>query len=305
MQLHKDLDLPQLDSDISEETESESLGSLESYLCIVDEDAAADAPCYSLDVDDVISSDDEDAPMWYRCLCKEDRVSLARFLAEIDGAEDAVLKEEALCSLQTTWSLKKQKTKKQKTKNTWSLDREQVDHLSKYLMAFECDGDDLAMHVPPEDAGAIQWADSDGDGGLMELNTQYPEPQGSWNVDASVDNAVQSLGDSLLPKRRPPEKEKQKAKKHVLHVLRKGKGGRKGGKDKKGTGGRKGKHVLDKGKENAGKASNGEGEISSSEDVEEEMEETSNEEIPEIAEEENPFTAEHNKWLKSKIKIIK
>ena len=204
--------------------------------------------------------------MWYRCLCKEDRVSLARFLAEIDGAEDAPLKEEALCSLQTTWS----------------LDREQVDHLSKYLMALECDGDALAMHVPPEDAGAIQSADSDGDGGLMELNTQYPEPQGSWNVDAS---AVQS---------RPPEKEKQKAKKHVL---RKGKGGRKGGKDKKGTGGRKGKHVLDKGKENAGKASNGEGEIST-EDVEEEMEETSNEEIPEIAEEENPFTAEHNKWLK-------
>ena len=283
MQLHQDLgDLPQLDSDISEETESESLGSLESYLSDVDEDpAAADAPCYSLDVD-VISSDDEDAPMWYRCLCKEDRVSLARFLAEIDGAEDAVLKEEALCSLQTTWS----------------LDREQVDHLSKYLMALECDGDALAMHVPPEDAGAIQSADSDGDGGLMELNTQYPEPQGSWNVDASVDNAVQSLGDSLLPKRRPPEKEKQKAKKHVL---RKGKGGRKGGKDKKvakGKGGRKGKHVLDKGKENAGKASNGEGEISWSEDVEEEMEETSNEEIPEIAEEENPFTAEHNKWLK-------
>ena len=272
MQLHQDLgDLPQLDSDISEETESESLGSLESYLSDVDEDpAAADAPCYSLDVDDVISSDDEDAPMWYRCLCKEDRVSLARFLAEIDGAEDAALKEEALCSLQTTWS----------------LDREQVDHLSKYLMAFECDGDDLAMHVPPEDAGAIQSADSDGDGGLMELNTQYPEPQGSWNVDAS---AVQS---------RPPEKEKQKAKKHVLHVLRKGKGGRKGGKDKKGTGGRKGKHVLDKGKENAGKASNGEGEISSTKDVEEEMEDTSNEEIPEIAEKENPFTAEHNKWLK-------
>ena len=272
MQLHQDLgDLPQLDSDIPEETESESLGSLESYLSDVDEDP---------DVD-VISSDDEDAPMWYRCLCKEDRVSLARFLAEIDGAEDAVLKEEALCSLQTTWS----------------LDREQVDHLSKYLMALECDGDALAMHVPPEDAGAIQSADSDGDGGLMELNTQYPEPQGSWNVDASVDNAVQSLGDSLLPKRRPPEKEKQKAKKYVL---RKGKGGRKGGKDKKvakGKGGRKGKHVLDKGKENAGKASNGEGEIST-EDVEEEMEETSNEEIPEIAEEENPFTAEHNKWLK-------
>ena len=259
MQLHKDLDLPQLDSDISEETESESLGSLESYLSDVDEDPALDV--------DVISSDDEDAPMWYRCLCREDRVSLARFLAEIDGAEDAALKEEALCSLQTTWS----------------LDREQVDHLSKYLMAFECDGDDLAMHVPPEDAGAIQCADSDGDGGLMELNTQYPEPQGSWNVDAS---AVQS---------RPPEKEKQKAKKHVL---RKGKGGRKGGKDKKGTGGRKGKHVLDKGKENAGKASNGEGEISWSEDVEEEMEETSNEEIPQIAEEENAFTAEHKKWLK-------
>ena len=236
------------------------MGSLESYLSDVDEDPDAD----------VISSDDEDAPMWYRCLCKEDRVSLARFLAEIDGAEDAPLKEEALCSLQTTWS----------------LDREQVDHLSKYLMALENDGDALAMHVPLEDAEAIQSADSDGDGGLMELNTQYPEPQGSWNVDAS---AVQS---------RPPEKEKQKAKKHVL---RKGKGGRKGGKDKKvakGKGGRKGKHVLDKGKENAGKASNGEGEISSSEDVEEEMEETSNEEIPEIAEEENPFTAEHNKWLK-------
>ena len=242
MQLHRDLgDLPQLDSDISEETESESLGSLESYLSDVDEDP---------DVD-VISSDDEDAPMWYRCLCKEDRVSLARFLAEIDGAEDAPLKEEALCSLQTTWS----------------LDREQVDHLSKYLMALECDGDALAMHVPPEDAGAIQCADSDGDGGLMELNTQYPEPQGSWNVDASVDNAVQSLGDSLLPKRRPPEKEKQKAKKHVLHVLRKGKGGRKGGKDKKvakGKGGRKGKHVLVKGKENAGKASRSSSSSSSS-----------------------------------------
>ena len=109
MQLHRDLgDLPQLDSDISEETESESLGSLESYLSDVNEDP---------DVD-VISSVDEDAPMWYRCLCKEDRVSLARFLAEIDGFEDASLKEEALFSLQTTWSLKqikKTKNNKQKT----------------------------------------------------------------------------------------------------------------------------------------------------------------------------------------------
>ena len=119
MHLRHDLqptgDLPQLvDSDISDETSvCSGWGSQESDLSDDDEDPGdtADAPCNSLDVD-VISSDDEDAPMWYRCLCKEDRVSLARFLAEIDGAEDAPLKEEALCSLQTTWSLKKQKTKK-------------------------------------------------------------------------------------------------------------------------------------------------------------------------------------------------
>ena len=51
----------------------------------------------------------------------------------------------------------------------------------------------------------------------------------------------------------------------------------------------------------AGKASDVEG----SEDVEEEMEEASDEEIPEILEEENPFTAEHNQWLKWKDKYRK
>jgi hypothetical protein len=61
--------------------------------------------------------------------------------------------------------------------------------------------------IDDEDAHSVADADSEGDGGMEELNTPYPLAEKYWNEDRAMSQATDDLSNDYFPKRGAPIKE--------------------------------------------------------------------------------------------------
>jgi hypothetical protein len=151
--------------------------------------------CGSSDDVLVVSDDDDRAPRWFACLCKEDRVNLAQFMGNLSMVEDAALAQELKDNLQVQWKLTDEQIlglqrhlcleddASQPEDEEKEDDAAGIGEATKDCEVIAVDGEEGESESPvgesatdggDEDAHAVADADSEGDRGMEELNTVPP-----------------------------------------------------------------------------------------------------------------------------------